>query len=91
MAKIKEKSRRKYKAARKTLPFGKKNYYIFAVGIFIIILGYFALAQGPADSYFSLSVAPVLLVLGYCVIIPTAILYRGGKTEQGTGGPRSGD
>lgn len=91
MAKIKEKSRRKIKAVRRVLPFGRKNYYIFAAGIFVIILGYIALAQGPADSYLSLSVAPVLLVLGYCVIIPTAILYRGGKSDQGREGLQSGD
>lgn len=53
------------------LPFSKTNYYIFAAGLLAIILGYITLSQG------SITLAPILLVLGYCVIIPVAILYRG--------------
>ncbi len=53
------------------LPFTKKNYYIFLGGLLAIIIGYIALSQG------SITLAPLLLVLGYCVIIPIAILYRG--------------
>jgi len=68
------------KAKRSTqslqLPFTKSNYQIFAVGILIIILGYIALAQGPAESFWSLTLAPILLVIGYCVVIPFAILYQ---------------
>jgi hypothetical protein len=52
------------------LPFTRKNYMIFAVGLVAIIVGYIALAQG------SITLAPILLVLGYCAIIPIAILYR---------------
>ena len=59
-----------------SLPFSSENYIIFGVGIILILLGYFALARGPWDSFFSLSLAPILLVLGYCVLIPVAILYR---------------
>ena len=70
MAKIKR------SALAQQLPFKKSNYQIFAVGIAIVILGYVALAQGPADSFWSLTLAPILLVLGYCVVIPFAILYQ---------------
>lgn len=69
MAKIK-------RPAAQRLPFGKANYQIFAVGIMVILLGYVALAQGPADSFWSLTLAPILLVFGYCVVIPFAILYQ---------------
>jgi len=58
------------------LPFTRKNYYIFAVGLAAIIIGYIALAQG------SITLAPILLVLGYCAIIPIAILYRGEKNTE---------
>jgi hypothetical protein len=34
------------------------------------------MAQGPADSFWSLTLAPILLVLSYCIIIPISILYR---------------
>ena len=62
------------KAAQKKkddgLPFTKVNYYIFLAGLIAIILGYVTLAQG------SITLSPFLLVIGYCVIIPVAILYR---------------
>ncbi len=60
------------------LPFTKINYYIFAVGLLAIILGYFTLSQGD------ITLAPILLVLGYCVIIPIAILYRGKESSSPT-------
>ena len=53
------------------LPFTKMNYYIFLAGLLVIILGYITLGQG------SMTLAPFLLVLGYCVIMPVGILYRG--------------
>ena len=60
------------------LPFTRKNYYIFAVGLVAIIAGYIALGQG------SITLAPILLVLGYCAIVPIAILYRGGDNNEAT-------
>ena len=76
MAKLEAKITSRPKAGAKAsdgggLPFTRKNYYIFAVGLATVIVGYIALAQG------SITLAPVLLVLGYCAIIPIAILYRG--------------
>ena len=51
-------------------PFGTKNYVVFAAGIISIILGYIFLSKG------SITLAPILLVLGYCVIIPVAIMLK---------------
>ena len=64
------------KQVSKNVLFGKTNLLFFAIGLGLIILGFIALAQGPWDSFSSLTIAPVLLVLGYCVIIPLAILYK---------------
>lgn len=58
------------------LPFTKDNYRLFGIGLVVILVGYIALARGPWDSFWSLTLAPILLVLGYCVIIPVAILYK---------------
>jgi len=58
------------------LPFTKTNYQILGLGLLLIILGYLALSQSPWDGTMPLVVAPILLVLGYCVIIPLGILYR---------------
>lgn len=76
MAKIKTSARKRRKAEPRSLPFTQANYLIFAAGIFLILIGYVALGQGPYNSFTSLSLAPVLLVIGYCVVIPAAILYR---------------
>jgi hypothetical protein len=64
------------------------NYYILLAGVAVILLGYGALSMGPWDGFVPLTVAPILLVLGYCVIIPAGIIYRkkstGGAAEQDT-------
>ncbi|MFH1278389.1 MAG: hypothetical protein ABIK65_08425 [Candidatus Eisenbacteria bacterium] len=52
------------------LPFHRKNYILFAVGIFAILLGFFFLSRN------SITLAPILLVAGYCVIIPLAIALK---------------
>ena len=65
-------------AAKKkaAFPFKRKNYILFGVGLLVLLLGYIAMAQKPWDSFWSLTLAPILLVIGYLVIIPFAILYR---------------
>ena len=87
MARVTAKVAAKRKAAPATLPFSKQNYQILGIGLLAIIAGYFALSQQPWDGTMPLVVAPILLVLGYCVIIPLGILYRPKKetatvTEQ---------
>jgi hypothetical protein len=82
MAQIETKPTGRAKAQATTksegLPFTKMNYYIFAAGLLAIVLGYFTLSQGD------ITLAPILLVLGYCVIIPIAILYRGKENSPST-------
>ncbi|MDZ7268837.1 MAG: hypothetical protein ONB48_13965 [candidate division KSB1 bacterium] len=77
--KIKELRRATRKSAAKIvvkLPFTRTNYLLFGLGILLIIAGYVALAQPPVDGFWTLTVAPILLVIGYCVVIPVAILYQ---------------
>ncbi len=62
--------------AKSVLPFTKKNYLLFAVGLAVIVLGYITLGYG------SITLAPILLVLGYCVIIPVAIIINGKKDKS---------
>jgi hypothetical protein len=75
MAKAEVKSGKK-KIVAEQLPFTKTNYQILGAGLVVIVLGYFALSQSPWDGTMPLVVAPILLVLGYCVLIPFGILYR---------------
>ena len=60
---------------KSVLPFTKKNYILFALGLLVIVVGYVTLGYG------SITLAPILLVLGYCVIIPIAIIINGGKEK----------
>ena len=56
--------------------FGKTNYIIFTVGLLSLILGYYLMSSGSVNSFQSLTLSPILLFLGYIVIIPLALVYR---------------
>ena len=58
------------------LPFTKINWILFGAGVLTLILGYISLSIGPWNSFWSLTLAPILLVIGYCLLIPVAILYK---------------
>ncbi len=61
----------------------KTNYLLFGLGMFLIILGFFFMSQGEWDSSSSLLVSPILLFLGFVVVMPVSILYRKkGNSEQ---------
>lgn len=56
--------------------FTRKNYWLFLIGIATIVAGYFIMGIGAVDSFQSLTIAPLMLFLGYLVIIPLALVYR---------------
>ncbi|MDZ7372389.1 MAG: hypothetical protein ONB23_00325 [candidate division KSB1 bacterium] len=64
---------------RKGLSLDAANLRLLGIGVGVLGLGYLLLAQGPYNSFWSLTLAPVVLLLGYLVIIPAAILWRGRK------------
>lgn len=65
-------------------PLEKNNLLILGLGVFIILVGYLLMATGitnePAlpsakwNNFWAVNVAPLMLLLGYCVIIPYGIL-----------------
>lgn len=59
---------------------------MLAAGIGVIILGFVLLSLGMNawDNPMSVSVAPVVLVIGYCVIIPLAIMRAGSRSGGST-------
>ena len=59
--------------------FSNENYYLFVAGIIFIILGYAIMALGETYSFQSLSLAPIILTIGYLVLIPSALLYKENK------------
>ena len=57
-------------------PYKRKNYLLFGFGVFVIIVGYLIMYLGDVNSFQSLVISPLLLLLGYLVIIPVALLYK---------------
>jgi membrane protein CcdC involved in cytochrome C biogenesis len=59
-----------------SFPFERENYIIIGIGLLVIMFGYIALSGNTVEGFVPLTLAPILLILGYCVIIPIGILYR---------------
>ena len=58
------------------LPLSKQNFVIIGIGVATVFAGYAAMLEGSVEGFLPLVLAPILLVLGYCVIIPFGILYK---------------
>jgi uncharacterized membrane protein HdeD (DUF308 family) len=56
---------------------GLSNSILLALGVAVLAVGYVALSRG------SITLSPVLLVFGYCVLIPGSLLIRGRKAGSG--------
>jgi hypothetical protein len=53
------------------------NILLLGLGMEVLVAGYLTLSRG------SITLAPVLLVLGYVVLIPGSLLIRGRKGGSG--------
>ena len=60
----------------------KKNLILIANGVLLLVIGFICLASGPADNPISLTVAPLILVIAYVVVIPLGILFTGKKQDK---------
>ena len=56
--------------------FSKINYLIFSVALLFIMAGYLFMATGSVNSVQSLTIAPIILLIGYLVLIPLALIYK---------------
>ena len=57
-------------------PRNRRNRRILGAGLAALALGYAALAAPPADGFLSLTLGPLLLSLGYAVLIPLGLVCR---------------
>ena len=57
-------------------PYKTKNYVLFGAGVFVIIVGYLTMYLGEVDSFQSLVLSPLLLLIGYLVLIPYALFSK---------------
>ena len=56
--------------------FSTPNYVLFGIGLALIIVGYFVMAAGEVNSFQSLTIAPIMLFVGYIIVIPAGLIYR---------------
>jgi hypothetical protein len=76
------KEKRHIKEIKKTVlsPFkdywNKNNYFLIAIGLVVLILGYIFMSIGNWDSFISLSISPIILLIAYIIIFPLAILLK---------------
>jgi hypothetical protein len=56
---------------------GPLNTILLTVGVALLAAGYLSLSRG------SITMAPLLLVTGYCVFIPASLLARGKGSATG--------
>jgi uncharacterized membrane protein len=80
----------KEEAPHGSLLLGRRNVLMLVAGIVVVVIGYLLLGKG------SITAAPVLLVLGYCVIIPLSIILwvkkpDGGKKPDDSTSPGTGE
>lgn len=54
----------------------RTNYLLFGLGMLLIIFGFYFMGVGEWDSSSSLLISPILLFLGFVVVMPASILYR---------------
>ncbi len=64
------------------LIFTRENYLIFFAGVATIILGFVLMAAGGTNSPLSITIAPLVLLLGFLVVIPIAIMYRKKSSDE---------
>ncbi|NOY59698.1 MAG: DUF3098 domain-containing protein [Calditrichaeota bacterium] len=60
----------------------KKNYLLFGIGILLIVVGYISMSKGPANSFWSLTLAPIILCIAYLILIPISIFWREKNTQN---------
>ena len=60
----------------------KMNLYIFLAAIGTLIIGYIFMAIGKTYDFVSLYLSPIILTIGYVVVLPMSILYKKKNSEE---------
>ena len=68
--------------------FSSVNFRLLGICVLLLIIGYIFLGQGPVYNHMSWSIAPIILVAVYCVLLPVTILYK--KKEKTTDKDKKG-
>ncbi len=77
MAKIKEKKKREGERAPIRFPLTRINFMILAFGVILLAVGYIFMAiPDDPDAFLTRTLSPIILVIGYLVVIPIGLFYR---------------
>lgn len=66
-------------------PFSTQNFIYLGIGVAVIVIGFVLMATGissdPSDhttwmNPIAVDIAPIVLIIGFCVIIPYAIMKK---------------
>jgi hypothetical protein len=52
------------------------NYLLFAGGLILLITGYYLMTIGPHDSFWSLTLSPIIIMFSLVIVFPMAILIN---------------
>ena len=83
MARVVEKKKKEKEKHIQGIIIGKRKKTLFLVGLFMIILGYFFMAQPPVYGFMSLHLAPIVLIIAYLIIFPIAIMIKDKNPSTG--------
>jgi len=76
-------------------PFGiywnKGNYFFLFLGLLLLAVGFFVMSLGNWDSFPSLVLSPIILIIAYILIFPAAIFFRKKENSQITNNDASKD
>lgn len=64
------------KKKERLLPFKAANYILFVIALTMILMGFVLLHRG------SMTLAPILLVGAYCVVLPLSIMLGARQDED---------
>lgn len=59
----------------------KNNYYLLLLGVLLLIVGFYVMSIGNWNSTASLVLSPIILVIGYLLVVPASIFYRDKKEK----------
>ena len=66
------------------------NLWLYYAAVGVILLGYLFLSLGDATSFTSLTLGPIVLVIGYLVVMPFALLFGVRQKRNDTDKPAGG-
>ena len=77
MAKLKEKKKKEKDRIAFRFPLTRTNFLILAFGVVVLAVGYIFMAiPDDPDAFLTRTLSPIILVIGYLVIIPIGLFYR---------------